>query len=225
MLKDLIKLANHLDYIGRSIEANQLDTIIKKMAIENYQGVPPAKVLKEMIDNARSKILAVKTFFDSDHNPFEQPLDETSPATVYGRASMLLDSLNKLKDHYFSDNSMPIMTQKDETSANKVGSHSDAYGAINLANDAIDILRSSSLFVANNSSAFTYSGQMEKDLFMASSIAEEISNMIHDRYHPHSVGGKDSFRHLGDSENLQDNDEMKALFQANNARNNIFNRR
>jgi hypothetical protein len=225
MLKDLIKLATHLDNIGRSIEANQLDAIIKKMAGEDYQGVPPAKVLKEMIDDARSKILAVKTFFDSDHNPFEQPLDEKNLETVYGRASMLLDSLNELKDHYFSDNSMPIMTPEDEASANEVGSHSDAYGAINLALGAKDILRKSSTFVANNSSAFTYSGKLEKDLFMASNIGEEISNMIYDRYHPHSVGGKDSFRYLGDSKNLQDNDTMRGLFEANKTKNNIFNRR
>lgn len=225
MLKDLIKLANHLDNIGRSKEANQLDNIIRKMAAEDYRGVPPSKVLKEMVDNARSKILAIKTFFDYDHNPFEQPLDETNLETVYGRASTLLNSLNEFKDKYFSDRSTPVMTTEDDAAANKIGPHSAAYGTVNLAIVAKDILREASLYVTNNSNAFSFSPEMEKDLFMASNIAEEISNMIHDRYHPFSVGGKDSFRHIGDAENLQDNEVIRKLFEANRSRNNILNRR
>jgi len=62
MLKDLVKLANRLDSLGLIKEADFLDTILRKISIDQEGGM----VAKNPMDIIKNKILAISRLRDND---------------------------------------------------------------------------------------------------------------------------------------------------------------
>ena len=78
MLKDLVKLANHLDSKGLNKEADYLDVILKAASLEDNL---------EMLDEALSILNALRIEmdldFESDSDSEDEPKDEWETETAW----------------------------------------------------------------------------------------------------------------------------------------------